>query len=67
LTPLLAVAQKHKGWVTVPGVEVLLYQAFDQFKIWTGLDAPQQVMAEAIDASDGEPTVCTQDRLGTSL
>jgi shikimate 5-dehydrogenase len=37
-------------------VEVLLYQAFDQFKIWTGLDAPQQVMAEAINASNGEPT-----------
>jgi shikimate-5-dehydrogenase len=67
LTPLLAVAQRHKGWITVPGLEVLLYQAFAQFKIWTGLDAPQQVMAEAINASDGEPTACTQDRLEASL
>jgi shikimate-5-dehydrogenase len=48
-TPLLSVARRHEGWKTVPGVEVLLYQAFDQFRLWTGKAAPQDVMERAVD------------------
>jgi shikimate-5-dehydrogenase len=53
-TPLLTVAQRHQAWDTVSGVEVLLAQAFDQFSLWTGLDAPKDVMTEAILALDRE-------------
>ena len=52
-TPLLMAAQKH-GWDTVTGLEVLLAQAFDQFLLWTGLEAPRDVMAEAIVVLDKE-------------
>ena len=48
-TPLLAVAETQSGWNTVTGVEVLLYQAFVQFELWTGLEAPQTVMKEAVE------------------
>ncbi|KAJ5337725.1 hypothetical protein N7452_004453 [Penicillium brevicompactum] len=51
-TPLLTAAQKHQGWDTVTGVEVLLAQAFDQFRLWTKLEPPREVMAEAIAALD---------------
>ncbi|OJJ00772.1 hypothetical protein ASPVEDRAFT_128860 [Aspergillus versicolor CBS 583.65] len=47
-TPLLTVAQRHSGWATVTGVEVLLAQAFDQFKLWTGLEPPREEMIEAV-------------------
>ncbi|CAG7919129.1 unnamed protein product [Penicillium olsonii] len=51
-TPLLTATQKHPDWDTVTGVEVLLAQAFDQFRLWTGLEPPKEVMAEAILALD---------------
>ena len=51
-TPLLAAAERQIGWATVPGVEVLLSQAFDQFHMWTGMQAPQAVMVQAIEAHD---------------
>ncbi|KAJ5646554.1 hypothetical protein N7490_002926 [Penicillium lividum] len=47
-TPLLDAAQKHEGWETVTGVEVLLAQAYDQFELWTGLEAPKKTMVEAV-------------------
>ncbi|KAJ5112697.1 hypothetical protein N7532_000742 [Penicillium argentinense] len=47
-TPLLTVAQRHEGWQTVTGVEVLLAQAFDQFRLWTGREPPKERMMEAI-------------------
>jgi len=50
-TPLLATAEES-GWETVPGVEVLLHQAFAQFELWTGLEAPRTKMLEALYASD---------------
>ncbi|KAL3472374.1 hypothetical protein BJX99DRAFT_235637 [Aspergillus californicus] len=46
-TPLLTVAQNCPGWVTVTGVEVLLAQAFDQFRLWTGLEPPKDTMTKA--------------------
>jgi shikimate-5-dehydrogenase len=52
-TPLLAAAlQSGRGWATVTGIEVLLEQAFDQFKLWTGEEAPKAVMQEALTARD---------------
>jgi shikimate-5-dehydrogenase len=53
-TPLLTAAQRHHGWDTVTGVEVLLAQAFDQFLLWTGLEPPRDIMEEAIVALDKE-------------
>ncbi|KAJ6139513.1 hypothetical protein N7471_005999 [Penicillium samsonianum] len=53
-TPLLTAAQQNQGWDTVTGVEVLLAQAFDQFLLWTGLEPPREIMAEAIVVLDRE-------------
>ncbi|CAI7602924.1 unnamed protein product [Penicillium pancosmium] len=47
-TPLLTVAQKHPGWQTVTGLEVLLAQGYDQFGLWTGLEPPREKMVEAV-------------------
>lgn len=47
-TPLLNVAQRHEGWRTVTGLEVLLAQGFDQFRLWTGLEPPKEKMTEAV-------------------
>ncbi|KAJ5666680.1 hypothetical protein N7462_011089 [Penicillium macrosclerotiorum] len=47
-TPLLAVAQKNEMWDTVTGVEVLLAQAYDQFRLWTELDPPKESMINAV-------------------
>jgi shikimate 5-dehydrogenase len=51
-TPLLTVAESRSNWKIVAGVEVLLYQAFDQFELWTGLKAPQEDMMEVVAMSD---------------
>jgi shikimate-5-dehydrogenase len=52
-TPLLAAAMRSgQSWETVTGIEVLLEQAFDQFKLWTGEEAPKAVMREAVAARD---------------
>ncbi|KAL4866121.1 hypothetical protein BDV12DRAFT_210665 [Aspergillus spectabilis] len=56
-TPLLAVAQRCKGWTTVTGVEVLLAQAFDQYGLWTGLEPPKREMIEAVEAREGRGLV----------
>jgi shikimate-5-dehydrogenase len=47
-TPLLNVALRHEDWESVTGVEVLLAQAYDQFKLWTGLEPPKDKMVEAV-------------------
>jgi len=47
-TPLLITARQHPGWRTAAGVEVLLEQAYHQFKMWLGLDAPKQAMCDAL-------------------
>ena len=47
VTPLMRVAERH-GWVVRDGLEVLLRQGFEQYRLWTGLDAPEGVMREAI-------------------
>ena len=52
ITPLLTAAKRNGGWQTLSGVEVLLEQAFDQFRLWTGLPAPQDVMKDALVSHD---------------
>ncbi|KAJ5281804.1 shikimate / quinate 5-dehydrogenase protein [Penicillium angulare] len=47
-TPLLTAAQRHQEWRTVTGLEVLLAQAYDQFRLWTGLEPPVEKMEEAV-------------------
>lgn len=47
-TPLLTMAQKHEHWHTVTGVEVLLEQAYDQFRLWTEREPPKEQMMEAV-------------------
>jgi shikimate dehydrogenase len=39
---------KAAGARTIPGTEMLLQQAFAQFKLFTGLDAPEQAMRQAL-------------------
>lgn len=53
-TPLLTVAQRRECWYTVTGVEVLLAQAYDQFQLWTGREAPTEIMVEAVAAHERE-------------
>ncbi|KAE8382310.1 hypothetical protein BDV26DRAFT_299701 [Aspergillus bertholletiae] len=53
VTNLLAVAREKPTWTTADGVEVLLRQGFEQFKLWTGLDAPQAVMRKAVEVATG--------------
>ncbi|CAI7664633.1 unnamed protein product [Penicillium bialowiezense] len=52
-TPLLIAAQRK-------GVEVLLAQAYDQFRLWTGLEPPRGVMADAVAAHDKKRTTLSQ-------
>lgn len=47
ITPLLAKAQ-CMGKKIVTGEKMLLYQAFEQFKVFTGEEAPEGVMREAL-------------------
>ncbi|KAL1916766.1 uncharacterized protein VTP21DRAFT_5470 [Calcarisporiella thermophila] len=47
VTPLLAKA-KSAGWNTVEGVEVLVEQGLEQFRLWTGLQPPRQVMTAEV-------------------
>ena len=46
-TRLLSEAEKA-GAKTIPGTEMLLYQGFAQFKLFTGRDAPEQAMRQAL-------------------
>lgn len=50
MTPLLTTAKKL-GKKIITGEKMLLYQAAEQFKIWTGEKAPLQVMREALDGN----------------
>ena len=55
-TPLLAATDKYgEGrWGTASGIDVLLEQAFTQFWMFTGKDAPREVMWEAVRKADEE-------------
>lgn len=53
-TPLLTVAQNHEQWHTVTGIEVLLAQAYDQFRLWTGQESPRKQMIGEVASREGE-------------
>jgi shikimate 5-dehydrogenase len=65
--PLLALAEGQPGWETVPGVEVLLHQAFDQFELWTGLKAPLEEMTGMIAASASQEAEARQENFDGRL
>ena len=46
-TPLIDAAA-HAGATTLNGVGMLLFQAAEQFRLWTGRDAPVDAMATAV-------------------
>jgi len=48
-TKILSVAQ-DKGKVIVPGTLMCVYQALEQFKIYTGLDVPKKILDRTIRA-----------------
>ncbi|KAF7419399.1 3-dehydroquinate dehydratase (3-dehydroquinase) [Pleurotus ostreatus] len=49
-TPLLQLAKRLGGdnWTTVPGVEVLLEQGYQQFKLWTGRACPRKAVSSKV-------------------
>jgi pentafunctional AROM polypeptide len=55
-TPLLNAAKASSGWVTVDGVEVLLAQGFEQYRLWTGREAPKERVIQAVVEKMGEGT-----------
>ena len=52
LTPLIMAARKQDGWETITGIEVLLAQAFDQYRLWTGRDAPREAIIKVVEAHE---------------
>lgn len=47
ITPLVELAQS-KGWTCVTGIEILLQQAYHQFRLWTGKRAPEAAISEVV-------------------
>lgn len=48
-TPLLGLAKAAAGhWTVVPGLEVLLEQGYEQFRLWTGRSCPKGVVATQV-------------------
>lgn len=48
LLTLLLIKAKERGCTIVTGDKMLLYQAVEQFKIWTGQEAPMELMEQAL-------------------
>jgi shikimate-5-dehydrogenase len=55
-TPLLAATERYgEGrWGIASGIDVLLEQAFTQFRLFTGREAPREVMWDAVEKRDAE-------------
>ena len=45
-TPLLQLVAERDGWHGVAGLDILLEQAFHQFRLWTHLPPPEAVISE---------------------
>ncbi|KAF5664998.1 shikimate-5-dehydrogenase [Fusarium heterosporum] len=50
ITGAMKVAAKYPGWKIYRGVDVLEEQAYAQFKLWTGEEAPVEAMRSAMQA-----------------
>ncbi|KAK9235206.1 hypothetical protein V1525DRAFT_410704 [Lipomyces kononenkoae] len=48
VTPLMKVSERAGRWKIVRGTDVLLEQGYAQFELWTGIDAPKDVMRKAL-------------------
>jgi len=49
-TPLLRLASVASNWKTLPGLEVLLEQGYEQFELWTGRKCPRGAVGEKVRA-----------------
>lgn len=49
VTPLMGYAES-KGYKTIGGRDMLVYQGVEQFEIWTGIPAPIEVAKQAVNA-----------------
>ncbi|KAM0817605.1 hypothetical protein AB5N19_03412 [Seiridium cardinale] len=49
VTGLMKAAMRNAGWTIRNGPDVLREQAYAQFELWTGQDAPKQVMYAAME------------------
>lgn len=49
VTGMEKAAMKHQDWRIFKGVDVLKEQGFAQFSIWTGKEAPKEVMSRAME------------------
>lgn len=49
ITGMEKAAMKHQGWRILKGVDVLKEQGYAQFSIWTGKEAPKEVMSRAME------------------
>lgn len=47
-TPLLTLVEQHPHWHGVRGIDILMEQAFHQFRLWTQLPAPRNMVAAAV-------------------
>jgi shikimate-5-dehydrogenase len=48
-TGMMKVAARHPAWRIFKGMDVLKEQAYAQFELWTGKEAPIEVMEEAME------------------
>jgi shikimate-5-dehydrogenase len=44
----LSTRPQNSSWAFVPGIEVLLEQGYEQFRLWTGKRPPKVIMREAV-------------------
>lgn len=49
VTGMEKAAAKSPGWRIFKGIDVLREQGYAQFSIWTGMEAPKEVMSRAMD------------------
>jgi shikimate-5-dehydrogenase len=50
VTGMMTVAEEYPGWKVYRGVDVLEEQAYAQFELWTGREAPVEAMRAAMQA-----------------
>ena len=48
VTGMMNVAARFAGWKVCRGIDVLEEQAYEQFRMWTGREAPSNVMRDAM-------------------
>lgn len=47
-TPLIQVAERATNWQTNYGIQILLQQAFAQYRMWNGRVAPEDEITEVV-------------------